>query len=376
MENNDNAQCRPDRRAGPLDEGKFGKYFVLALFLLSLAAFISVIRVFLVDVVVAAVIATLFSPAYKQLLKLFRGHRGTTAFISCLIILVGLLIPVLIISDIVVLQAIDLYRTFEPRASAIFGRGDIVDFINNSPLGVLLSRNDIDLQSLLQEGARTAGSVLGNLVKQTSRATLNVIVDGVIVLFTVFYFLRDGERMLHAIRRAVPLTENHKDMIVDRFVSISEATVKGILLIALLQSFLGTITLMIFGVDAWLLWGVVMLVFAVIPFVGTGGVLIPAGIVSIIAGNVWQGITIILISLGFISTIDNFIRPRIIGAHARMHDLLVFFSLLGGIIVFGPAGFLIGPLIAAIFLTLLEIYRVEFQEHIEYPQKAVKKKTE
>lgn len=376
MEQEKNEQTRQVRHGGPLDEGKFGKYFVLILFILSLAAFISVIRVFLIEIVVAAVIATLFYPTYRQLLKVLGNNRGITAFVSCVIILIGLLIPILIISDIVVLQAIDLYRTVEPRVSALLHNGEVLRSLNDSPVGVWLTQYNVDLQTLFQTAAKTIGGMLAALVKRTSRATLAVIVDGLIILFTVFYFLRDGQNMLHAVRRYVPLSEEHKDLIVRRFVSISEATVKGILLIALLQSFLGTMTLMIFGVDAWLLWGVVMLVFAVIPFIGTGGVLIPAGIVTILSGRVWQGITIIAISIGFISTIDNFLRPRIIGSHVGMHDLLVFFSLLGGIFMFGPAGFILGPLIATIFLTFLDIYRVEFQEHIEYPQKALRKKAE
>jgi predicted PurR-regulated permease PerM len=117
-----------------------------------------------------------------------------------------------------------------------------------------------------------------------------------------------------------------------------------------------------------------MLVLAVIPFAGTGVVLIPTGLIKILSGEVWQGITIICISVFFISLIDNFLRPRLVGRDTGLHDLMVFFSTLGGISVFGPAGFIIGPLIAAIFLTILDMYRIEFQEHIAYPKSAVKTK--
>jgi predicted PurR-regulated permease PerM len=150
---------------------------------------------------------------------------------------------------------------------------------------------------------------------------------------------------------------------------MTNAVVKGILFIAFLQTALATLTLWLFGIKAWLLWGMVMLILSVIPFAGTGIVLIPSGIIKIMAGDVWQGIAIICISVGFISMIDNVLRPRIIGQRAGMHDLLVFFSIIGGIFTFGPAGFIIGPLFAAVFLTILEIYKIEFQSEIEVSKK-------
>jgi predicted PurR-regulated permease PerM len=107
-----------------------------------------------------------------------------------------------------------------------------------------------------------------------------------------------------------------------------------------------------------------MLVLSVIPFVGTGTVLLPAGIIKIATGDVWQGVLIILISVFVVSLIDNLLRPRIIGGKAGMHDLLAFFSTIGGILTFGAAGLVVGPLIAAVFLTMVEIYRIEFHSSI------------
>jgi predicted PurR-regulated permease PerM len=278
--------------------------------------------------------------------------------------------------DAVAMQAIDLYHTSFPRIFDALQKGDsgILGKIRDSEIGRWLAINNVDWQTTLNNVGKFLGVTAAKVINRTSRTTVLVFINAFIILFSIFYFLRDGERILGRVRDSIPLSEEYKDLIAERFTSISRATVKGMFLIALLQSFLGTMTLWFFGVSGWLLWGVFMLVLAVIPFAGTGVVLIPTGLIKILSGEVWQGITIICISVFFISLIDNFLRPRLVGRDTGLHDLMVFFSSLGGISVFGPAGFIIGPLIAAIFLTILDMYRIEFQEHIAYPKSAVKTK--
>ena len=368
MENDAIKNPSSTAQAGILDEKKFGKYFFLVVFIISLAAFINIIKIFLIEILVAAVFATLFYPAFKLLLKLSGGRRGLTAFASCVLILIGLMIPLFIISNIVVDQAVELYRTAGPKLTHVIKLGDekILAGLKDTPLEKWITTRKIDWTTIINGTTRMLGMTVASVINKTSRVTLLVIVNLFIILFSLFYFLRDGERILSRIRHIFPLSDANKDRLIERFTAISKATVKGTLMIALIQSFLGTMTLWFFGIDAWLLWGVVMMVFAIIPFVGTGAVLIPTGIIQIIMGNQAKGISIILISILFISTIDNFLRPRIVGSHAGMHDLLVFFSTLGGISVFGPAGFIIGPLVTALFLTVLDIYSVEFQKNIEY----------
>lgn len=360
-----------DKSSSVISEKNFGKYFLLILFIFALVSFLSVIRIFILQIVMAAVFATLFHPLYRRLSKLLWGRKGIGAFITCIIILLGILIPFLFISKLVLHQGIELYHTAQHQLKAVVEKGDagFLGTLKNSTLGQWIDIYDIDWKSTLNDVVSTIGTTLAHIITKTSRATLKGVLDLFIILFSIFYFLRDGDRILVRIKNIVPINEKYKDMIIERFSSMSNATVKGILLIALLQSFLATITLWAFGVKAWLLWGVVMLVLSVIPFVGSGAVLVPTGIIKVIAGHTFQGVAIIVISLLFISMIDNFLRPRLVGYHAGMHDLVVFFSMLGGISAFGPSGFIIGPLIAAIFLTVLDIYNIEFQEHLKYSKK-------
>jgi len=159
-------------------------------------------------------------------------------------------------------------------------------------------------------------------------AIVVILLDLFVTIFSTFYFLKDGQIILSNIKESIPLNDEYKDNIIQSFSMILNATVKGVFYVSLLQSFLGTMTLWFFGVKAWLLLGGIMLILAAIPFVGTGGVLVPVGVLRIINGHAGSGIAIILLSVLFISLIDNFIRPRIVGHYASIHDLLIFFGMI------------------------------------------------
>ena len=153
-------------------------------------------------------------------------------------------------------------------------------------------------------------------------------------------------------------------MIIARFLLISRATVTGTLILGLVEGTLGAITLLVFGVKAWLLWGFVMIILATMPFIGTWIVLVPAGIIQMFMGNTWQGLIMILMGLIVIANIDNLLRPQLVGRGAKLHDLIIFFSSLGGIILFGVMGFIVGPVIAALFIAVLDIYEMEFEKQL------------
>jgi len=139
--------------------------------------------------------------------------------------------------------------------------------------------------------------------------------------------------------------------------------VAGTLVFAFVQGLLGAIVLLIFGVKTWLLWGVVMTALALIPMLGAGTILIPAGVIKMATGHMLQGIVILVLSVGVVSMIDNTLRPWIVGRSARMHDLLIFFSTIGGLAMFGPVGVIMGPVIMAFFVSITEIYTMELDEH-------------
>lgn len=162
-----------------------------------------------------------------------------------------------------------------------------------------------------------------------------------------------------------PLRDSHEKLLVEKFISISRATMKGTLVVGLVQGSIGGITFALVGVPSAIAWGIVMVFLSLIPMFGTSLVWFPAGIIMLLIGNVWQGVVILAVGFGVISIIDNFLRPELVGKDTQMHPLVVFFATLGGISLLGFLGFIMGPIIVALFLTLWNIYAVEFKKQLK-----------
>ncbi len=349
---------------------KFSRVYLLLLLLLISVLFFNVIKIFLVTILLAAVFTALFYPLYEKFLKIFGNRRGTSAILCCLVLLLGLMVPVYIIADLVSGEAIDLYKTAEPKVSEIINKGDegFLGKIKNYPIVKQFNLDTIDWQSSLQDIAKNMANIIGNVINKTSKGTFQVLTDLFITLFIMFYFFRDGDKLVNRIKYLSPLDDRHEEVLMQRFVSVSRATVKGTLVIGLVQGTLGGLTLWIFGVSSPILWGLVMVILSIIPLVGGWLVLYPAAIIQLILGNTWQGIAIIVVTSVVISNVDTLLRPRLVGRDAGMHDLLIFFSTIGGISLFGIMGFIIGPVIAVFFLTILDIYSIEFESTLDIAQ--------
>ncbi|MCH7674844.1 AI-2E family transporter [candidate division KSB1 bacterium] len=366
-------QPNKDNRINPLDKQraeKFSRVYLLLLLLLTSILFFNLIKIFLVTILLAAVFTALFYPLYEKFLKVFRNSRGASAILCCLVLLLGLMVPVYIIADLVSREAIDLYKTAEPKISEIINKGDegFLGKIKNYPILKQFHLDTIDWQSSLQDIAKNMANIIGKVINKTFKGTFHVLTDLFITLFIMFYFFRDGDKLINRIKYLSPLDDRHEEVLMHRFVSVSRATVKGTLLIGLAQGTLGGLTLWIFGVASPILWGAVMVILSIIPLVGGWLVLYPAAIIQLILGNTWEGIAIMIVAAVVISNVDTLLRPRLVGRDAGMHDLLIFFSTIGGISLFGIMGFIIGPVIAVFFLTILDIYSIEFESTLDIAQ--------
>lgn len=346
---------------------KLSRYFFIALLIGTMGLFFYMVRPFLVPVLLAAVFCTLFYPFFERLLALFRGRRALASIACCFALLLGMIVPLYAIADLVAREAVGFYGKVEEQVHLVLEQGDA------GPLGRLkqsrwirdLRLDQIDWRSALQRGAATAGSVIATIINKTSRGTLQVLIVVFVTLFTMFYFFRDGERLIARVKYLVPMEERHEDAIISRFAAVSRATIKGTVLIALTQGTLAGLTLWIFGVPSPILWGMVATVTAMIPLVGVWVVLYPAAFIQMLTGHLWQGLGILLVTMLVIVNVDNLLRPRLVGQEAGMHDLMVFFSTLGGIGLFGPVGIIVGPVVAALFLSTLDIYSAEFKRELD-----------
>ncbi len=346
---------------------KVGRYTLVLLFFLVAALFISVIRSFLVSILVAATFATLFYPLFEAILNVMPRKGGSASIITCFILVICIFLPVSFLVAEVADQAIGLYRNAQPVIENLLAEGDdgFLDKVRDSKIYGWLDLDEVDWEKTLQQTAGKTGSIVASVINRTSRSLFELITNFFIIIFTMFYLFRDGGYIVRKIKALSPLKEQYNTMISESFTEISRATVRGTIIIGLIQGFMGTLILLFTGFSSWLVFGVIMAILSIIPLVGAWIVLVPAGIVKIISGDILTGVIIIALSVLVVSTVDNLLRPRLVGREAGMHDLLIFFSTLGGISLFGVAGFIVGPVVAALFLSVIEIWGKEFTPELE-----------
>jgi predicted PurR-regulated permease PerM len=340
---------------------KFARYFLLFIVLAAAVLFFIMIKAFLVPVILAAVFAGLFFPFNSWLLKKTRGRRALSAFICCAALSLGLLLPAYVVANMVAREAVRLYQSAQSNGLL---EGDIRAKLQGHPLIQKLHLDKVQLQPTLEHLAKRGSELLANAINVASRETFELISTLFITFFTMFYFFRDGPLLLAKLKYFSPLADDYEEELIRRFLSVSRATIKGTLLVSLIKGALGGLTFWAFGIKGPVLWGVVMVFLSVLPIVGPWLVMYPAALILLLGGQVWQAIALFVIATFVISLIDNLLEPIVIGHDSGMHELVVFFSMLGGIGLFGVMGFIVGPVIAALFLTLLEIYGKEFSKQL------------
>ncbi|MDZ7292942.1 MAG: AI-2E family transporter [candidate division KSB1 bacterium] len=349
---------------------KLGRLFLLAVLIGIGIIFFNMVKIFLVPVMMAAVFAAIFHPLYRRLLKITGQKKSLSAAVCCLVLLLVLLIPTYLIANLVANEAIAFYQTAEQNINEIIAQGDagLLGRIKQSKWVERLHLDQVDWQTGLQEVAKNAAAILATVINKASSETFQVVTSLFLTLFTMYYFFKDGESILRRIKYLSPLPDRYEDELISRFAAVSRATIKGNLLIALLKGTLGALTFWLFGVGSPVLWGVVMTIFSMIPMLGAPLVMLPAAIFLMFTGHVLKGIVLALIALVVIGNIDNVLGPRLVARGSGMHDLMVFFATLGGISVFGVMGFVVGPIIAALFLTVLDVYSIEFGSDLDLAQ--------
>ncbi|MBW2000449.1 MAG: AI-2E family transporter, partial [Deltaproteobacteria bacterium] len=226
-----------------------------------------------------------------------------------------------------------------------------------------------------------AGQLVGHIsrflldsLSSVTRSTINFLFSLVILLYTMFFFLMDGDKLLQKVMYYLPLEEKDERRLLDKFTSVTRATLKGTALIGILQGGLAGIAFAVVGINSALFWGTIMTILSIIPAVGSALVWVPAAIILAAGGHFAKAVGLALFCALVVGSMDNFLRPRLIGKDTAMHELLVLFGTLGGIFMFGIVGFIIGPIIAALFVTVWEIYGTVFKDILPevsnvYPEK-------
>lgn len=341
------------------------KSTLLVLAFLISALFLSMISQFLMPVFLAGLFSALASPLYKRLLQKFGGREVAASVVTLLLIIVLVLIPFGTLASIVVGQAISVGQSVKPWVQSFVAEPTALSvYLEKLPFyeQVLPYRDDI-VHKMAELVSMTSTFLVGSLSSIT-KGTVNAVFMTFVMLYAMFYFLVGGDRFLHKILYYLPLEDHDEERLLERFTSVARATIKGTLIIGIMQGMICGLGFALAGITSPVFWGTLMAVMSIIPAVGTAIIWGPA-LVILAASAHWSGAIILLVVCGGIAgNLDNLIRPRLVGKDTQMHDLFVLFGTLGGITMFGILGIVIGPIVAALFVTIWEIYGEAFSEYL------------
>lgn len=329
---------------------------LLLILIAALALFIYLTRMFFVPFVVALTVANLFEPLFRRFLKLSKGRRGAAAVFSTLVIFIGVAIPIYLVAQVLVVQTIDLY-TYLRNYLRDPGLGPVIGQIESWSLLKNLDLRQVDWANIASRSLSQTASLTTQLVNRTSAGVVSVAFNTFIVFFALFFFLKDGDRMLDGLKSAMPLENRHVQRIADEFRRTSKAAVSATVVIGIIQGVVGAATLLAVGIKAWIVWGVIMTILSIIPLVGSYFIMVPAALVLAAGGRFWAAAFVLIMATVVSYGVDYLLRPRLVGKDAKMHDLLVFVASLGGLSVFGLMGFIVGPVIASVVVAMLNIFK-------------------
>lgn len=338
-------------------------------FLLLLAgvtlAFAWVLAPFYGSVLWAIVVAVIFAPVQRRLETSMRGRPGLAAAVTVLIIIAMVILPLAVVAASLVQEASGLVAKMQ-SGEYDFGSyaQKIFDVLPGWVTGLLERFNLTNFPAIRESLTSTllkGGQALAPRALSLGMNTFDFMIGLAIMLYLLFFLLRDGTALAGRIKDAVPLHGDQKAAFFTRFADVVRATVKGGILVAIAQGTLGGIAFWFLGIHAALLWAVLMAFLSLLPAIGAGLVWVPVAIYFLATGEIWQGIGLILYGILVIGLVDNLLRPFLVGKDSKLPDYVVLISTLGGIKAFGLNGFVIGPLIAAMFMVSWEIFSASRQ---------------
>lgn len=335
------------------------RVFLLSLLFLVLGACFFVFKPFLVIILVAAVLASVFYRPYEWMTKKFGGRKKIAALVMCVLIILVIIIPLTNLIIFGAKKSVDAYS-------------DTINFLNSGGFESTLESGALKtaqqwlniggdgLRSVIIDIAQKSSNVLVSGATGFLKGTTTFIISLILIIFTLFFFFVDGQRMLEQLMYWTPLPDRYDHLIFKKFRDVSYTVFLSTFLVALAQSTLIATTFFIVGLPAFFP-AIASALLSMIPFFGAWLVWMPAGIYLLVIGHVWQGIFVIIVGAAVISTVDNIIRMLIIKGKAEVHPIFILFSVLGGIALFGFWGIVIGPLLISLAVTILNIY-----DEVEY----------
>ncbi|HEV2610400.1 MAG TPA: AI-2E family transporter [Noviherbaspirillum sp.] len=335
------------------------------LFLLAVVsvAFIWILLPYYGAIFWGTALAILFSPLYRRLVVNLNQRRNLAAVITLLLSLVIVIFPLSIITASLLRQGAAVYeqiRSGELNFGLYFQQ--VIDALPDW-IVTLLDRFGITsiatLQERLTSGAMQGSQLVAKQAVYIGQNTFDFLIGFGLMLYLLFFLLRDGSRLSVRIRNAIPLSSEQKRNLFGKFTTVIRATVKGNIVVAATQGVLGGLMFWFLGIQGALLWGTLMAFLSLLPAIGAAIIWAPVAIYFLVTGAIWQGVALIVFGVFVIGLVDNILRPILVGKDTQMPDYVVLISTLGGIAMFGLNGFVIGPVIAALFIAAWDLFSSE-----------------
>ena len=307
---------------------------------------------------------------YARLLGVVRGHRPIASALTLLLVTALVVGPLFAIAGVVVSQAVRVTDSIRPVVERFLNEPTYIDQQLQRIPGI--ERIGAYREQIVTSTGAIVGVVgrfLAGSLSDAATGTVTFLLHFFLMLYTMFFLLMDGKSMLHSVLNHLPLRAPEKQQMTDRFVSVMRATVKGTIVIGIIQGTMSGVAFWVVGIPDALFWTVTMILLSILPVIGGALVWVPACLILVATGALMKAMLLAAFCSLIVGSVDNVLRPRLVGRDTRLHDVLILFSTLGGILAFGPLGFMIGPIVAGLFVTSWEIFAVAYSDVLE--EKAV-----
>ncbi|MFA5991525.1 MAG: AI-2E family transporter [Candidatus Doudnabacteria bacterium] len=307
-------------------------------------------------IALGAILAVLFYPLKLKISKLIKSET-ISSLVTLILAIIMVALPVYVIGQLVFNEIVNIYTQQATQGSFTVNLNNFISHLSGPVQAIA--------QNIFNNISEKASSFAGNAFQSLADVVANIanfVVAFILVSFTLYYLLKDGGKLRSFIEKIFPLEQSHETLLVQKLEMAIKGVVQGSFSVALLQGSVSTVGFYIFGVPQPILWGIFTVLASLVPTVGTLLSLVPAVIYLFLSGHTGAAIGMTIWAFVSIQGIDNFISPRLIGFKTNLHPLITLLSILGGIVLFGYLGFLIGPILMAMFMSLVDIYSSRLKE--------------
>ena len=337
--------------------------FILFLTVVSFYLLYQILLPFLSSIIWAILLAMVFYPLFQKLQRILKKRGVISALIMTLLVFIVIVLPFTLLLASLASEVVDIYH----RAEEIIRTGQFQAYLEKAKeipmlkwvlakLSEYIDFSQTDPLPLILKNFKQISNFIFTQTTILLKGLSTFAVGFFFTLLSLYYFFKDGRHLFERLKEFVPLPSEERDLLIQRFKDMIYATIYGGILIAIIQGFLGGLSFWVLGLPSPIFWGTAMALLSFIPIGGTAFIWGPAGILLLIGGAILKGVILLGVGVFVISMVDNLLRPFFISSRTKIHPLLLFFAVLGGIQAFGLIGVVAGPLVATLFLALIEIY--------------------